>query len=178
MNRSQLAHILRAASTIAEDNELLVIGSQAILGAFSEKVLPAEAIRSVEADIAFFNDNDEKKLDAIDGAIGEGSHFHETYSYYGQGVSTTTAVLPTGWHERLLDFQRTDTGSAKAKCLEPHDLVVSKLVAGREKDREFAAALVRAGLVDAEILKERANLLPLPQAVISRITQSIERIRR
>ena len=61
MNRSQLAHILRAASTIAEDNELLVIGSQAILGAFSEKVLPAEAIRSVEADIAFFDDNDEKQ---------------------------------------------------------------------------------------------------------------------
>ena len=32
MTREQLAHVLRAAAEIADDSEILVIGSQAILG--------------------------------------------------------------------------------------------------------------------------------------------------
>jgi hypothetical protein len=45
-------------------------------------------------------------------------------------------------------------------CLEPHDLVVSKLVAGRDKDFEFAHALLAQGLVRAQTLIERAAQLP------------------
>ena len=53
MNREQLAHVLRAASQIADDPEIVVIGSQAILGSFDAGDLPIEAIRSMEADVAF-----------------------------------------------------------------------------------------------------------------------------
>jgi hypothetical protein len=42
----------------------------------------------------------------------------------------------------------------------PHDCVVSKLVAGRQKDREFAAALIRAGIVDPRTLVARVAMLP------------------
>ncbi|MGO2035929.1 MAG: hypothetical protein ACTH2U_05570 [Brevibacterium sp.] len=58
MNRQQLAHILRAACSIAEDREVLVIGSQSILGTFDEDGLPAAATASIEADIAFLDDPD------------------------------------------------------------------------------------------------------------------------
>ena len=34
MTRAQLEHVIRAACTIADDDELIVIGSQAILGQF------------------------------------------------------------------------------------------------------------------------------------------------
>ncbi len=37
MTREQLAHLLRAASRITDDPDVLVIGSQAILGSFSEE---------------------------------------------------------------------------------------------------------------------------------------------
>jgi hypothetical protein len=40
-------------------------------------------------------------------------------------------------------------------------LVVSKLVASREKDQEFAAGLISAGLVHAQMLHERINLLAI-----------------
>jgi hypothetical protein len=30
---------------------------------------------------------------------------HETFGYYAQGVSVTTAVLPAGWRERLVMFR-------------------------------------------------------------------------
>ena len=53
------------------------------------------------------------------------------------------------------------TSPGRGLCLEPHDLVVSKLVASREKEQEFAAGLISAGLVHAQILYERINLLAI-----------------
>ncbi len=42
MTREQLEHILRATSTIARDPDVLVIGSQSVLGSFAEDDLPFE----------------------------------------------------------------------------------------------------------------------------------------
>lgn len=159
MRRDQLEHILRAASTIVEDHDVIVIGSQAILGTYSEEQLPPEATFSIEADVTFFNDNDEMKSDQVDGAIGELSSFHELHGIYAQGVSITTAVLPEGWPDRVVVLESSDTQPGRGLCLEPHDLVISKLVANRDKDRKFAAALLRAGLVSKVVLLERATQL-------------------
>ena len=65
MRRDQLAHILRAASTIADDPDILVVGSQSILGAYSEDELPEDAFMSVEADIAFLVDEGGRKADQV-----------------------------------------------------------------------------------------------------------------
>jgi len=53
VKKSELAHILRAACSITGDPHILVIGSQSILGSFSEDELPSDAPRSIEADVAF-----------------------------------------------------------------------------------------------------------------------------
>lgn len=145
MRRDQLAHILRAAATIVEDGDILVIGSQSILGTYDEHELPDRAVASMEADLAFFDDPDARKADQVDGVIGELSPFHELHGIYGQGVEISTATLPPRWRERLIAFERSDTGNAHARCLDAHDLVISKLIAGREKDLEFAQALIEAG---------------------------------
>jgi hypothetical protein len=76
MTREQLEHILRAASQIAAERDVLVIGSQSLLGTFAEDSLPHEATTSIEADVAFFDDPDDAKADLVDGAIGELSGFH------------------------------------------------------------------------------------------------------
>ena len=75
MTREQLEHILRAASKIARDPDVLVIGSQSVLGSFAEDDLPFEATSSIEADVAFFDDPADAKADQVDGAIGELSPF-------------------------------------------------------------------------------------------------------
>ncbi len=160
MNRAQLEHVLRAAATIVDDADILVLGSQAVLGAFSDEALPIEATTSIEADLAFFDDPDGAKADRVDGAIGELSRFHESFGYYAQGVSVTTAVLPTGWQGRTIEFAPPGAAPARARCLEPHDCVVAKLVAGREKDFAFARGLLRERLVDPGILLERIDRLP------------------
>ncbi len=130
---------------------------------------------SIEADVAFSDDIDASKADAVDGAIGELSQFHQTYGYYAQGVKIQTAVLPAGWEHRTEILDRPDSRPGYARCLEPHDLVVSKLVAGREKDITFAAALIEHGFVATPTLYERAGLLDQPNAVIRRVRNLIAR---
>lgn len=161
MRREQLEHLLRAASRIAEDRDVIVVGSQAILGSFDDADLPDEAIGSIEADVCFRDDPDNVKSDRVDGAIGELSPFHDSFGVYAQGVSTTTAVLPPGWEERTVVFETPGTAPGRGLCLERHDLVASKLAAGREKDFEFASALLRDRLVDPDVLTARVAALPI-----------------
>jgi len=130
---------------------------------------------SMEADLAFSDHIGASKADAVDGAIGELSQFHETHGYYAQGVEIRTAVLPADWEERAEILDRPDSRPGFARCLEPHDLVVSKLVAGREKDITFAAALIEHDFVATTTLHERAELLDQPNAVIQRVRNLIVR---
>ena len=177
MNLDQLEHVLRAASTIVDETDVLVIGSQAVLGSIPDDQLPLEATTSIEADLAFFDDPDDEKADRVDGAIGELSTFHATYGYYAQGVSVSTATLPAGWRDRLVALATPNTAPARGLCLEPHDCVVSKLVASRPKDVDFAAALLREKLVDADILVERIGDLPSPIAVKRQLLTWVDRHR-
>ena len=87
----------------------------------------------MEADIAALEDVDGRMADLIDGAIGEASMFHATFGYYAEGVVSSTAVLPSGWRERLVRFETPATAGVAAWCLEVHDLWLAKAVAGRRK---------------------------------------------
>ena len=78
MTRQQLEHIIRASAEIADDDEIVIISGQSILGQFPDA--PAELRVSVEADV--FPKNHPERWEVIDGSIGEGSPFHETYGYY------------------------------------------------------------------------------------------------
>jgi hypothetical protein len=178
VTREQLEHILRAASTIAGDPDVLVIGSQSVLGSFAEDDLPLEATSSMEADIAFFDDPADAKADQVDGAIGQLSTFHETFGYYAQGVSVSTAVLPEGWRARVVAFATPGTAPGRGLCLDPHDCVLSKLVAGREKDLSFAAALIREGLIDPGILTDRIGTVAAHPLLIEKVRVWIASNRR
>jgi len=156
------------------ERDVLVIGSQAILGTIPDRDLPVEATTSIEADLAFFDDPADEKADQVDGAIGELSPFHEMYGYYAQGVSVTTAILPSGWRERLIILETSNTEPARGLCLEPHDCVVSKLVAGRWKDRDFAGALLRERLIDADVLIERIGLTSVSHDQKARLARWVD----
>ena len=169
MTREQLAHVLRAVSQIAGDPDVLVIGSQSILGSYPEDALPPEATGSMEVDTAFLSDPGETKSDLVDAMIGELSNFHNEFGYYPQGVSVNTGVFPAGWRDRLVAYETASTAPGRGLCLEPHDCVLGKLVRFEEKDRDFAAALVKEGLIGLAILDDRLETLPAPPAVIERI---------
>jgi hypothetical protein len=77
MTRAQLEHVIRAAADIADVEDIVVIGSQAILDQFPDA--PASMRVSAEADV--YPLHHPERADLIDGSIGELSPFHNTYGY-------------------------------------------------------------------------------------------------
>ena len=120
------------------------------------------------------NDPDAAKADDVDGAIGEGSQFHSEWGYYAQGVEVSTAVLPAGWEDRVEIFHRDDTEHTWARCLEPHDLCIAKLVAGREKDIDFVTSLIRANLIDPERLHDLVDNISRPHPIVHATRQRVQ----
>ena len=151
MQRHELEHIIRASAGITGRNKFIIVGSQAVLGQFPDA--PSELLVSYEADI--YCPDDPAATDLIDGTIGELSPFEQSFRYYAHGVGSETAILPSRWESRLIPVHSEFTGGATALCLEVHDLAISKLVAGREKDYDFVAALARHRMVELPLLTER-----------------------
>jgi len=159
MRREDFEHVIQAAAAIVED-EIVVVGSQAILGTHPSP--PEALLMSQEVDV--FPRTRPERAEEIDGAIGDGSLFHATYGYYAHGVGPETAIAPNGWEQRLVKLElpsiRHQGESVVAWCLESHDLVLAKLAAGRPQDRAFALDAVRAGVVDRERLRRGIPLMP------------------
>lgn len=159
MRREDFEHVIRAAADITKD-EIVVIGSQALLAQYPEA--PASLLVSLEVDV--YPRTQPDRASEIDGAIGDGSPFHETYGYYAHGVGPETPIAPAGWQERLvrlvLPAIQPQDGTVTAWCLEIHDLVLAKLAAGRAHDIEFVSEAIQAGLVDPEQLRPGVDLMP------------------
>jgi hypothetical protein len=156
---AEFDHAIRAAGAVLGVDEIIVIGSQALHATMPDP-LPSEAARSVEVDVVPLDDTDGSRADLVDGSIGEASMFHDTFGYYAQGVGESTAVLPSGWRQRLVRYESPATNGVVAWCLEVHDLWISKAIAGRAKDREFCDALLAKGLVDRKVLVARLDTVP------------------
>ena len=168
MNRAQLEHVIRAAAANADTTEIIVVGSQAIL---ASEPFPRSPVltRSMEADV--FPKDDPSRSILIDGAIGEKSVFHETFGYYAHGVGEETAVLPNGWKKRLIPIRNENTRGCTGWCLEPNDLALSKLIAGRQKDLEFIRCLFEEGLAAIDTVAGRIDqvaALPAERAELAR----------
>jgi len=151
MQRSELEHLIRASGEIAGDDEIIIIGSQSILGRFPNA--PLRLLASMEADI--FPKNRPERADKVDGAIGEGSSFHELHGYYAQGVGEKTAVLPDGWRKRLFGVNNENTNGVTGLCLDVHDLAISKMIAQRPKDIEFVQELIRHDMIQQATMLDR-----------------------
>jgi hypothetical protein len=158
LTREDFEHAIKAAAEVVED-EIVVVGSQAILAQHPDA--PSSLLRSMEVDL--FPRTRPERAAEIDGALGDGSRFHATYGYYAHAVGPETSKAPAGWGDRLVRIElapfRQSDPPVIAWCLEPHDLVLAKLAAGRPHDLEFALEAIRAGLVDREQLRLGLELM-------------------
>lgn len=170
MTHDEFDHVIRAAGAVLGEDTIIVIGSQAILASVDSP--PPAARRSIEVDV-LPADGDEAKADLVDGSIGEASMFQESFGVYAQGVGLDTAVLPDGWRDRLVPYGNPATGGVTALCLDPVDLVVSKLIANRDKDREFCAELLLRGVVDADAVVARIAGVGRPESERETLRQRV-----
>ena len=125
MKRFQLEHIIRAGGSIADDEEIIVLGSSSILAQFPN--ISEEVLLSIEADV--FPKNRPDMADLIDGSICELSPFHQAFGYYAHGVGKETAgfflsemkilevLLAGAWKSTTWPLENTLQGEKKTISL-------------------------------------------------------------
>jgi hypothetical protein len=148
VKKSELEHVIRAAKEITGETEFVVIGSQALHGAFPNLV--DKLITSHECDI--YIPNAPEKTELLN-SIGFLTPFAQTYGYYADPVGPETAKLPKSWPRRRISVSSRNTNGATYYCPAPEDLVFSKLAAGREKDFRFVQALLSRNLIKLPSVK-------------------------
>lgn len=97
MTRLQLEHLIRAAGTISDDDDIIVIGSQAILGQFPDA--PPELLVSREADV--YPRMHPERAELIDGSIGRDRLLNEcmaiTHTELARRLRCCQMDGKTGW---------------------------------------------------------------------------------
>jgi hypothetical protein len=72
--------------------------------------------------------------------------------------------------------ENENTFGAIGWCLEPHDLEVSKLIAGRNKDFDFVSVMVDAKIVSAAVIQERIKGTVADPILLRRASGWVERL--
>lgn len=152
MNIEDVAHILRASKAITGETAFVMVGSQAILAQFPD----APDVLKMSMEIDIWPRFKPEMSEVIEGALGADSSFHGTFGYCADGVGPETAILPDGWGARCVELKGHPLlEGAIGVCPEIHDLCAAKLMAFREKDRDWVRAAIDAGLARPDTLEER-----------------------
>jgi hypothetical protein len=116
-------------------------------------------------------------VDVIDGALGEFSLFHQTHGFYVHGLPIEEATnLPQGWEDRTKPiYDEISTRGKTGWCIEVHDLAASKLVAYREKDRDFLRVLLTEKMIVAETLIERIHMMQIDEQLREHLLQWVHK---
>ncbi|MBX6368388.1 MAG: hypothetical protein IRZ04_10410 [Rhodospirillales bacterium] len=157
--RADLDHILRAVKELTGQSRFVLVGSAALIARLRN--VPLSMAMSREADI-FVDDteDDESIATLIDGVLGEGSSFHEQFGYYADGVSAATAVMPTDWRSRAIEYAGRQARGVTAVCPEENDIALAKLCAWRDKDRDWLKNGLINGVLDLSKMRARLKAMP------------------
>jgi hypothetical protein len=146
LRRADIDHILRAAAALSDHGRFVLVGTGAVI--LTARHMPVSMMMTQEIDIYADGIADPDPIsDLIDASIGRDSQFHRTFSYYCDGVSPGTAIMPEGWRDRATEYVTPD-GQVTAICPGANDIAVAKLCAWREKDRDWLREAIGAGIVD------------------------------
>jgi hypothetical protein len=173
MNLEEFHHGIRAAREVLArqggSGELVIMGSQSILAAYSPAALDRRLLFSAEVDVMPVADDPaeiERLADYLHGALGQDSLFQATHGFHVDGISIDTSVLPSGWVHRLIPAVDPSSG-ATGWCLDPHDLAVAKMIAGRAKDLDFVRILIEERLIDPLVVRDGLSSVDDDRTVVA-----------
>lgn len=165
MRIEALKHMAGAALALTHSGRIIVFGSSSLLGSIPDADQRFELIRrSLDADF-ILDPFDEQIARVAHDALGADTEFEREFGYHADIVRPMAFEnFPPGWEGRLLPLD----GCAGVFCLEPHDMAVAKLFAGRAKDITLLAELIRENLLNVEVLAKRLFDTPMTEAWIVR----------
>lgn len=159
---ADLERAVRSVSTHFNEDVVVVIGSQAALVGFP---WVSDAMRDTkEIDIYLGrakilerrNPEELEVSEEIFALFGRDSSFHKSFGFYVDGVSITTATMPTDWKERAV-YREVKNGERTVTVIAPamEDLVIAKLAAFCDKDKSYIEACHKAFPLDLDLIASR-----------------------
>ena len=173
MRKLDLFELVRQIKTIAPEETPIIVGSQAAHAV--ARFLPEIVQQSIECDFLFASGKTETRVE-VNKKLGVFSSYQLEHGFYADALGLATVVLPTGWRERLQPLA-DENGKVIAFCAEIHDVAVSKLIAGREKDFLFLKEAFLREYISIDGFLERAKLIgsmPQSKVLISRLENLVE----
>ena len=158
MNHTKMIHILRAVATITNEKTFVLVGSASVL--LTSRNIPLQMLNTNEIDIYSPDSASDDDFSFLVESIGKGSQFDKTFSYYADGVSSKTAKMPADWEARAERVENLGIPDVTVLVPDVNDIALSKMMAWREKDRDWLQAGVWSKILDPRKMRERIALLP------------------
>lgn len=155
MQKLPLFDLISEVRAILGDHKPILVGSQTI-HAITEDI-PEIALQSIECDFLIVGQGPDART-RVNDELGIESEFQKSHGYYADAIGLASVVLPDGWRDRLVELC-DENDQVIAFCADIHDIAVSKLIAGRDKDHEFLHDVLERKLVSHEIFLERIELV-------------------
>lgn len=163
VQKSDLFELVRQIKQIAPEEIPIIVGSQAVQ--VITQILPEIVQQSIECDFLLASGKSETRAE-INKKLGVFSSYQLEHGFYADALGLATVILPTGWQERLQKLE-DENGNVIAYVAEIHDIAISKLIAGREKDFLFLKELFVREFVEIDVFLERVFLVQsMPQSAV------------
>jgi len=175
MRIQSLKHLAEVVQATARPERIIVFGSSSLLSSHPELGEPGEPLESsFDADF-LVEPCSEDLARMLDEAVGENRRFHAMFGYYADFLRPAIVdSLPRNWEERLIPLSTIE----HVFCLEPHDLAVAKLHAGRRKDIDLLVVLLKRDLLCETIIRERLAQTSMRESLIVKTHQSLDQVLR
>ena len=174
MNHKKMIHILRAVATITNEKNFVLVGSAAVL--LTSRNIPLQMLNTNEIDVYSPDSASEDDFSFLVESIGKGSQFDKTFHYYADGVSSKTAKMPADWEMRAKVVENLGIPDVTVLVPDINDIAIAKMIAWREKDRDWLEAGVGSKILDPRKMRERIALLPPSETPATEILRRMDAV--
>ena len=174
MRKENLLKLAEEIRRLAPNAIPIIVGSQAVH--VITNFVPETVRQSIECDFLLTGDGKSEIRAAINKKLGVFSPFQIEHGFYADALGLATVILPTGWRERLQTLE-DENGNVIAYVAEIHDIAVSKLIAGREKDFLFLKEAFLREYISIDEFLERSRLIrsmPQSEVLVSRLENLVK----
>lgn len=148
MTLDQVFELLKRARDLSRHREMVIVGSNAVLGKEGTTWIPADMTLSLNC--GTYLKADPGRTGDLVKALGEGSPFHREFGFYLDPVSPNLPTLPEQWEARLIPIERDNVC---AWFLDPDDTAVSKYARGEDRDIRWIRAGLSASILSIDRIK-------------------------
>ena len=170
MDIKALKHLAQEAVALAPGRQFIVFGSSSAFGSFPDLSSVVEPYRhTLDADFVP-EPIDEATWRILSENLGKNSEFFVRYGYYADfNGPRALACFPADFRDRLIPLE----GCANVFTLDPNDMAVAKLIAGREKDIELLSILLAQGYLDEATIRTRLWQIEMDDKLVVRTDHAL-----